>query len=166
MMKFITLFILCVLTTASAHEFHVSKTNIRFVEEREQVQVEMHLFLDDLEIALTEAGAPRLYIGDKEELPQTPKVITRYLEKHFKITWNGEKLPVGLLGYEMSDDLQALWIFLAADTRQAPETVTVEQTALTEIYDDQRNMIKVFGNKGKGITLLTSKDHPTAQFDF
>ncbi|PHI19630.1 hypothetical protein CEQ90_12220 [Lewinellaceae bacterium SD302] len=166
MTKFFFLLLLPLAIAPPAHEFHVSKTNIRYAAEREQVQVEMHIFLDDLEKALADAGAPDLYIGTEQELPQTPKVIARYLEKSFKVNWNGEELPTGLLGYEMSDDLQALWIYLAADSRMPPQKVTVEQTVLTEIYGDQRNMLKVFDGNGKSNTLLTSREHPVAEFEF
>jgi hypothetical protein len=162
-MSLILGFLIC--AAPPAHEFHVSKTNIRYVADREQVQVEMHLFLDDLEIALRQAGAPDLYIGTEDELPQTGELIARYLEKNFQLTWNGIPLPTGLLGYEMSDDLQALWIYLAADTKSAPNSVRVQQTALTELYDDQRNVIKIFAGT-KSTTLLTSRDKPVVKYDF
>lgn len=157
-----TLFVLLLLGP-TAHDFHVSKTNVRYVAAREQVQVEMHLFLDDLELALAEAGAPKLYIGTADQLPQTAKHLSRYLEKHFQINWNGKVLPTGLLGFELSDDMQALWIYLAADVAESPVEVSVQQTALTEIYDDQRNMVKLF-NGEESSTLLTSKDQPFAKY--
>lgn len=156
---------LLVCSTPPVHEFHVSKTNIRFVADREQVQVEMHLFLDDLEIALQEAGAPKLYIGTEDELPQTGKLLARYLEKNFQLTWNGAPLPAGFLGYELSDDLQGIWIYLAADTSSPPASVRVQHTALTEIYADQRNVIKLFSGS-QSTTLLTSRDKPVANYDF
>ena len=55
--------LLLLMSVLPQHEFHISKTTIRYVAEREQVQVEMHIFLDDLELALEEAGSPKLYIG-------------------------------------------------------------------------------------------------------
>lgn len=156
---------LLLLCLAPIHEFHVSKTNVRYVADREQIQVEMHVFLDDLEKALSEVGAPNLYIGTKEELPQTPQVILRYLNNHFKINWNGQEIPNQLLGYEMSDDLQALWIYLAADSKEAPENVTIQNTVLTEVFSDQRNMVKVFAGE-ESITLLTSLESTKAKYNF
>jgi hypothetical protein len=109
-----------------AHQFHVSKATLRYVPEREQVQLEFHVFLDDLEKALEEAGSPRLYIGTDEEMPQAPRYIAAYLAKHFKLTWNGTELPVGMLGYELSDDLQALWIYAQAKTREDLQSISVQ----------------------------------------
>lgn len=147
------------------HDFHVSKTNVRYVAEREQVQVEMHVFLDDLELALTEAGAPKLYIGTQQEMPQTADHLARYLEKHFVIEWNGATLPVGLLGFEMSEDLEALWIYLAADHPEPPTKVSIQQTVITEVFADQRNMVKLFSGE-QSSTLLTSRDQPRADYTF
>jgi len=96
---------------------------------------------------------------------QTGTTIARYLEKHFKLTWNGKELPVGFLGYEMSDDLQALWIYLAANTREELQTISVQQTVLTEVFSDQRNLVKVAAN-GRETTLLLSKDKPRDKFRF
>jgi len=157
-------------TTASApaHDFHMSKTTIRYAAEREQIQIEMHVFLDDLELALTEAGAPKLYIGTDLELKQAKATVARYLDKHFKLIWNGTELPVGLLGYELSDDLQALWIYLQAKSREMPTSLSVQNTVLTELYDDQRNLIKVISSDGdsRGTTLLLSRDQPSAKHQF
>ncbi|MEL6142402.1 MAG: DUF6702 family protein [Bacteroidota bacterium] len=147
------------------HDFHISKTTIRYVAEREQVQVEMHIFLDDLEIALEEAGSPKLYIGTELEMQQTGATIASYLEKHFTLTWNGQPLPVGFLGYELSDDLQALWIYLQAKTREDLQSISVQNTILTEIYDDQKNLVKVVANS-KETTLLLSRDTPKEKYSF
>lgn len=153
------------LLSPPVHDFHVSKTNVRYVAEREQLQVEMHVFLDDLELALTEAGAPKLYIGTDQEMPQAADHLARYLEKHFRIEWNGQYLPVGLLGFELSDDLEALWIYLAGDTAEAPARVSIQQTVITEIYGDQRNMVKLF-HGDQSSTLITSRDQTRAQYQF
>ncbi|MEM9836984.1 MAG: DUF6702 family protein [Bacteroidota bacterium] len=147
------------------HDFHVSKTTVRYVAEREQVQIEMHIFLDDLELALSEAGSPKLYIGTDKEMPQTATHIARYLEKNFRINWNGTPLPIGLLGFELSDDLQALWIYAQAKTRAPLESIEIENAFLTEIYDDQKNMVKIEAGS-KRTTLLLSRDRTVGDHTF
>lgn len=153
------------LFTSPAHDFHVSKTNVRYVADRAQVQVEMHIFLDDLELALSEFGAAKLHIGTKNEKPQTTEYLTRYLEKHFKVNWNGSPLELELLGFELSEDLEALWVYLVANESVAPQKVSVQQTVITEIYADQRNMVKLFSGE-QSSTLLTSRDQPRAEYLF
>lgn len=150
-----------------AHDFHVSTTTIRYVPEREQIQIEMHVFLDDLELALTEAGAPKLYIGTKDEMPQVAEHLSLYLEKRFALHWNGEYCPTGLLGYELSEDMEALWIYLQGKSREPLRSISVENSVITEIYDDQKNVVKVEDATGSPrTTLLLSRDQPRAGDDY
>ena len=145
---------------APPHEYHVSKTNIRYVAEREQVQVEMHLFVDDLEAALREAGAPELNLGTEEENKYSVKFLSNYLDKHFSIKWNGERLPVSIQGWEMEDDLHGFWIYLAADTAVDPREVSIHNSVLTGRYADQKNIVKLFKGQARAGTLLLGRDRP------
>ena len=43
---------LLLLLSPPVHDYHVSKTNVRYVAERSQLQVEMQVFVDDLEEAM------------------------------------------------------------------------------------------------------------------
>lgn len=147
------------------HQFHVSKATLRYVADREQVQLELHVFLDDLEKALEEAGSPKLYIGTDDEMPQAQRHVAAYLEKHFKLTWNGTDLPVGMLGYELSDDMQALWIYGQAKTQEDLQSISIQNSILTEVFDDQKNIVKVEAG-GKTTTLLTSYDRAEAKYSF
>ena len=149
--------------TAPVHEYHVSKTNIRYVAEREQVQVEMHLFVDDLEAAMREAGAPELNLGTKEENKYAAKFLSSYLEKHFRVDWNGSRLPVSIQGWEMEDDLHGFWIYLAADTQVDPQEVQVHNSVLTGRYADQKNIVKLFNGQARAGTMLLGRDRPAGQ---
>lgn len=103
----------------------------------------MHVFLDDLELALEEAGAPKLYIGTEREDSSTTRYLDNYLARNFKIFWGEKELKRELVGYELSDDMQALWIYLAAEPEGKPESLAVQQSVFTEIYDDQKNLVQV-----------------------
>lgn len=138
-------FILILLNVATApeHDFHLSRTNVRYLADRGQIQVEMHVFLDDLELALTEAGAPNLRLGTEREDSSASRYLEAYLDQNFKIFWSGKELDRELIGYELSGDLQALWIYLAAAPDSPPASLAVQQSVFTEIYDDQKNLVQV-----------------------
>lgn len=149
------------LSLLPAHDYHVSKTNVRYVADKEQVQVEMHVFVEDLEKDMVAAGAPELLeIGTKREHPEAERYLVNYLEKHFRITWNGETLPLGIVGYELADDLHGLWIYQLATTDAAPKEVTVYNSMITGVYPDQKNIVKLFNGEERSATLLLSKDRP------
>ncbi len=141
-----------------AHDYHVSKTNVRYVAERNQVQVEMQVFVDDLEAALQDAGAPALELGTEDEDPDSERYLISYLDKHFSIEWNGQPVSTSFVGWELDDDMHGLWIYLAAEGLKAPEEVTVENSVLTEFYADQKNIVKLFNGKQRMATLLMDRD--------
>ncbi len=146
------------------HDYHVSKTNVRYVADRAQVQVEMQVFVDDLEAAIAEAGGPALELGTPEENEEAERYLTSYLDKHFSIRWNGEPIAVSMAGYELEDDMHGLWIYLSAEDVPDPEGITVENSVLTEYYADQKNIVKLFNGKERLATLLMDRNRPTGNY--
>jgi hypothetical protein len=148
-----------------AHDYHVSKTNVRYVAEKEVIQIEMHLFVEDLEKDMVASGAPEaLEIGTKRQHEDAERYLFNYLEKHFTINWNGEDLPLEVVGYELADDLHGLWIYQLADAEAGPLEVILKSTLLTGTYADQKNIVKLYNGDERSATLLMSKDQPTARY--
>jgi hypothetical protein len=148
-----------------AHEYHVSKTNVRYVAEKEVIQIEMHLFVDDLEKDMVASGAPEaLEIGTKRQHEDAERYLLNYLEKHFNINWNGEDLPLEVVGYELADDLHGLWIYMLTDADAGPSEVVINSTLLTGTYADQKNIVKLYNGDKRSATLLMSKDQPMARY--
>jgi hypothetical protein len=163
-MKLLAL-LLPLLSLLPAHDYHVSKTNIRYVAEQGEVQVEMHLFVEDLELDMVASGAPeKLEIGTKREHPEAKSALEKYLQQHFIITWNGEDLPLNMVGYELADDLHGLWIYFLTEVDEGPSTITVTNSLITGTYADQKNIVKLFNGDQRSATLLMSKDRPEAEW--
>ncbi|WP_116126050.1 DUF6702 family protein [Lewinella sp. IMCC34183] len=161
-MPLLIAFLLCF--APPVHDYHVSKTNVRYVADRTQVQVEMQVFVEDLELAIADAGGPALEIGTPDEHAETERYLTAYLDRHFGINWNGSALPVQLVGYELEDDMHGLWIYLSAEEVTGPEGITVENSVLTEYYADQKNIVKLFNGKERLATLLMDRNRPAGKF--
>lgn len=152
------------LSLLPTHDYHVSKTNVRYVAEKGQVQVEMHLFVEDLEIDMAAAGSPeKMEIGTKREHAEAARYLDAYLAQNFTINWNGEDLALETVGYELADDLHGLWIYQLADVAKGPADVTISSSVITATYADQKNIVKLYNGKERSATLLMSKDRPTAE---
>jgi len=148
------------------HDYHISKTNVRYVADAAEVQVEMHLFVDDLEADLANAGVvEKLEIGTKLQHPDAERYLTNYLKQHFQVNWNGQPLALEIVGYELDDDLHGLWIYQLAKAIEVPESVTVQHTAMTNTYADQKNIVKLYDGPNRTATLLLSKDRPAASYE-
>ncbi|MFT5018544.1 MAG: hypothetical protein ACI9G6_003329 [Limisphaerales bacterium] len=147
------------------HDYHVSKTNVRYAADKAQVQVEMHVFADDLEKDMVASGASEpLEIGTKRQHEDAERYLASYLEKNFRIKWNGEELPLKIAGYELADDLHGLWIYFSAPVENPPAEVTITNTMMTGIYPDQKNIVKIYNGTERSATLLMSKDRPEADW--
>ena len=144
-------------TGAPAHDYHVSKTNVRYVAERQQLQVEMQVFVEDLELAMQDAGAPPLELGTEAENPESERYLIAYLDKHFGIDWNGKPLPLRLVGWELEDDLHGLWIYLVAEDVGPAQEVRIQNSVLTEYYADQKNIVKLYAGEERLGTLLMGR---------
>lgn len=157
--------LLPILTLLPAHDYHVSKTNVRYVAESNEVQVEMHLFVEDLELDMVAAGAPeKLEIGTEREHPETERYLTEYLKQNFVVNWNNNPLELEIVGYELADDLHGLWIYFLTEVDKAPTSIEVVNSLITETYADQKNIVKIFNGDKRSATLLMSKDRPEAEW--
>jgi len=148
------------------HDFHVSKCLVEYNEEERALQVSMHLFIDDLEEALRLQGADKLFICTELEAADAETHIRRYLEAHFRLETNGEPVAFEFLGKEISDDLAAVWCYLEVTGVGRLDQLTVTNRILTEVYDDQKNIVSVFGPEEKKGLLLFQKGKDTESVQF
>ena len=143
----------------AAHEFHVSKSRIVYDTETQAFQITLHVFIDDLELALAERGAEKLFVGTELEKPAADDHIEAYLRQHFQIHTPDHALAYQWLGKETADDLMGLFIYLEIPDQAIPKQLTVTNRLLTEVYDDQKNIVQVdIPNRPQGYVLCTRAD--------
>ncbi len=139
----------------SFHEFHVSKCQIEFNLQEKALQISMNIFIDDLEEALRNQGSGKLFIGTEKETNQADQQLFQYLNNHFQITVNDQKVEYNFVGKETSEDLQAIWCYLEITDIEAVTSITVENSLLMEIFADQKNVIHIMmPNKKQGYFIL------------
>ena len=142
----------------SAHEFHLSLTEIRHNSESRSIEVSIKLFTDDLLVALEQAGAPKMELGTENEPPEANELIESYLKAHFKLMVNGKPTKFTYLGKEA--ELDATWCFVEVKDVKKVQTIEVQNTLLLEAFDDQTNMVNlnINGRKKSGLARNGSKN--------
>ena len=142
----------------SAHEFHLSLTEIRHNSESRSIEVSIKLFTDDLLVALEQAGAPKMELGTENEPPEANELIESYLKAHFKLMVNGKPTEFTYLGKEA--ELDATWCFVEVKDVKKVQTIEVQNTLLLEAFDDQTNMVNlnINGRKKSGLARKGSKN--------
>ena len=150
---------LFIFQNSSVHEFHISKCLIEYAEEEQALQVTLHIFIDDFEEALRLYGFDNLYICTEKESPDAETYMVKYFEDAFKINVNGQVVPFEFLGKEISEDLMGAWCYMELKGISSIETLGLTNSILTEVFDDQKNIVSIIGpNKKKEIFMLGKGD--------
>ena len=152
--------------TDLAHAFHLSKTDMVFQPKEKTLQITMHLFIDDLEIALENQGKKSLMIGTEKEKMGVNDLIFNYLEQNFNLTINDKKTAYTFVGKEPTADKQALWIYLEVKNLKNIKALSVENKILMDVHSDQKNIVQVMvpTKKAQSFILEKSKPMETAKF--
>ncbi len=152
--------------TVPAHEFHISKCLIEFNEKEKALQFTLHLFIDDLEEALRQQGADKLFICTDKEVEKAEEYIYKYLQQKLAISLEGQQMDYTFIGKEMSEDMVAVWCYLEIENVENIHQLHVKNSILLEAFDDQKNIISIIGpNKKKGYLLFNNaKNEETLEF--
>ncbi len=143
-------------TFINLHAFHISKTDMVFKPAEKSVQITMHIFIDDLESALDNQGASKLFIGTEREKQEANNLIYNYLQNNFSIQLNGKKVNCEWVGKEATQDKQALWVYLEIKNIREVRNISVDNRVLTEVFSDQKNIVQVnIPSKKQGYFLLS-----------
>lgn len=131
----------------ATHEFHLSKSTVNYDSASNSIQVSMHIFIDDLEVALDVQGTKNLRIGTGKEADDADTYISRYIEKQVQFFQGKDTLEQEFLGKELSADLAAIWCYIEIPINGQLQELTVDNRLLMEVYDDQKNIISVKKDK-------------------
>ncbi|MDP6053053.1 MAG: hypothetical protein QF879_11965 [Candidatus Latescibacteria bacterium] len=127
------------------------------------LEITFKIFTDDLEQALEAQGRGKLHLGADRESEGADRYISRYLEQHVSIEIDGRILEAKYLGRETESDVT--WCYSEIGDVPSISTVTVINTLLIEIFEDQTNMVHINANgQNKSMLLTRAKDRGTVEF--
>lgn len=145
------LYILALLAGSAEHDIHVGVCDIRLNDEK--VKVTIKTFIDDLQIAVgLEPGQPL-----PDDYTSAEDMIGKYISSAMQLKLDGKPLDLRI------DDLSssagdAVWITLISEIEEpVQESLEGGFELLTDIYDDQTNIINVYHNKSREIYSLDTK---------
>lgn len=143
----------------SSHDFHVSKTEAHYKTGQSALQVSVHLFIDDLELALKKYTDEPLHILSEKESPIADSLIHNYLSEKLIFNADGKTVHSEFIGKEISTDFQGVWCYLEYADLALRETIALKNIILCEIYEDQKNIVSLkIDNKTKAFHILDVED--------
>ena len=161
---FVTISLLVILCGASLHPVHVSVTEISLDEKEKELEIISRIFWDDLEKSIREEKKqPELNLLEPGTGISTDQLVGEYLQKRFKITLDGKVQKVKYLGHEVENE--AILCYIQVANVKKLETIEVYNSVLTELYEDQSNLVHVTRKEiVKSLRLM--RDNPSGKLTF
>lgn len=152
--------------SAIAHEIHISKCQIAFNESEEALQISFHIFIDDLEAALRNQGADKLFLTTEREAATADTHLAAYLREKFVLKVNEQAVDYEFIGKEPSEDLQAVWCYLEITGVNSLQQLNVSSSVLMDVHHDQKNIIMVERSGKPSEFLLLTRNQPSGSLQF
>lgn len=165
MKKVILIFLatLPLLAFTAAHKFYVSATDVEYNEKQRSLQIISHVFTDDLEDLLQARYSKELRLVKEDEHPAADEFVEKYFRSKFSISVNGQERSFNYIGKEYDKD--QLLVYLEVEDVEPVKTISVENAILTDLFPEQKNVVKVEQN-GKIKSLLLMRDDPKGKINF
>jgi len=123
------------------HDLHVAYGNLGV--EGSVAILQVRIFKNDLQEALGRWSGRSPFV--MEVSPEVDRVFLRYLSRHFLLEVGGQVLDGRIVGSGDDElDREPVWWYQIQYTAPTPfRTARVTNTILFEIFDDQRNVLRV-----------------------
>ncbi|WP_313788433.1 MULTISPECIES: DUF6702 family protein [Flagellimonas] len=147
------------LSFTTAHKFYVSVTNMFYAEDEEAFQITSRIFIDDLDALLAERYGIKAKLATPDETKVADEYIEKYLRAKFLVLFNGEPAQYTFLGKRYDKDVVICYLEIPKVKLSSIKTMTVENDVLTDLFDEQQNVVHVkWKGKKKSFVLMKSNN--------
>ncbi len=142
--------------TGIFHAFHVSVFDMEWESDEKHLKITTRVFYDDLEDALKLHTENTQYnISDESQWDSINKDIESYFLANFSIQTGRKPLQLVFLGSEREGDV--IWSYIEVENLKSFKSMTITNSILTEVFDDQENLVHVRRNRVVRSLRLTSE---------
>ncbi len=129
------------LSQVEKHDFHVSLCEMNYEEDRNALEISLHLFADDIERALMQGGRRTLHLATEMEVDSANIYLERYLFEKFQVRANDQQLQWNFLGKEKTDDFMGMWCYFEISNLPTTDEIEIVNEILFELFSDQKNIL-------------------------
>lgn len=140
-----------------AHKFYISVTNVTYSEKDAAVQIITRIFIDDMNSVLKERYGIATKLGTDFESATDRAHLEKYLRTKFVVAINDKTVKYTFIGKKYDTDMLICYLEVPNVPLKGLKQIAVVNEILTDIYDDQQNVVhfKINGTK-KSFVLLKS----------
>lgn len=150
MRRFSLLLLLLPLLALTRHTYHSSILELRLNPQKQQVEIALKVFTDDLENALSKGRPQHLSLQDPRVVPLADAYLREHLELALPYTSSRQprlSLPIQFLGMQPEKD--AYWLYAKAPLPRAATAIWLRNAVLLDFFSDQMNIVNAEGNDKK-----------------
>ena len=132
-----------------AHKFYISVTNVDYSEKDQSVQIITRIFIDDMNAVLKERYGISSKLGTDSESAVDREYLEKYIRTKFLVEINGETVKYEFIGKKYDTDMVIYYIEVPDVPLKNLKQIGIQNEVLTDIYDDQQNVLhfNINGNK-------------------
>ena len=142
---------------SGAHEFYLSVTEIEYNNDEQSLQIITRVFIDDFQNVLNERYDADIQLSQEAEEGAVTEHISKYLSQKLRLKTNGEDLQLNYLGKEY--DADQLVLYIEVENVASFNEIEVTNEILTDLFDDQKNVVHVkVNNETKSLLLMRQQE--------
>jgi hypothetical protein len=146
------------------HPIHISVSEINYNEKSKSLQMTTRIFADELELGVrAQRKEVDLDLLEPKNGVATKQMIQNYLLEHIKIKIDGKPAKMNFLGFEKEDI--SIVSYIEIENVKKLKTVEVFNDLITELHDDQSNLVHITYKSPVKSARLT-RDNPKEIFTF
>ncbi len=147
------------------HDFHSSFAEMYYNRQEKAFQVELKLFSDDLENALTKFSGKKYLLGGLGKDRTYDEVLVKYLEQKFRLVHKKRKTlaTIHYIGKEIG--VETVTAYFEIPFNDKLSYYELQNTIMLELFDDQSNIVLI-QKDGKRKSFELNKHKTSVLLDF
>jgi hypothetical protein len=145
----------------AVHPIHIATVEIEHNATEKTLEITCKTFWDDFENILSKINKTRVDLTSDKATDENGKKIFSYINSHLSISIDGKLMPLSFVGYEKEDVV--VYSYLQADNVTTVKNVSIVNTLMHDMFDDQVEIIHMIVNGNRKSTKL---DYPAKSAEF
>jgi len=145
----------------TVHPLHIATVEIDHNATDKTLEITCKTFWDDFESILSKVNKSKVDLVSGKDTAGNNKKILEYIRSHLQITIDGKPVQMSFVGYEKEDVV--VYSFLQVDNISSVKKVTIVNSLMHDMFDDQVEIIHMIVNGNRKSTKL---DFPAKNAEF
>lgn len=143
--------------TLIAHPLYISLCDVTYHAETKELDLTFTLFTEDLEAAIIKKTNRKAFLGTANQSSDGETEILAYLKSQAEVKIDLAPISLDSLSYEITVGEVRTTISFTVEDIQTFREMTLKNQVFFELFEEQRNMLRVKKDGKKKSLLLTTK---------